>query len=102
MERFDTFPQCAECLFSLAKEFPAMDELDDPDLQSELEPSAARILQHAEERGLTSPQAANLILRAVSRITSKEDPYASLGTWVRSSHCVARKASSTGQEPRSH
>lgn len=76
MNRFDSFPQCAECLLSLARESPAVAELEDARLRSEVEASAVRILRHAEEKGLTSPQAANLILRDVRRITSRDDPYA--------------------------
>ena len=78
MNRFASFPQCAECLLSLARESPAVAEIGDPRLRSKVEDSAARILKEAEEKGLTSPQAANLILRAVRRITSKDDPYAAL------------------------
>ncbi len=78
MNRFDSFPQCAECLLSLARNSPSAAEIEDPNVRSELEASAVRILRHAEEEGLTSPQAANLILRAVRRVTSKDDPYASL------------------------
>ena len=41
---------------------PGRGGIQDPRLRSEVEDSAARILKEAEEKGLTSPQAANLIL----------------------------------------
>lgn len=75
MERFEPFPQCADCLLSLAKKSPAVAELEDPRLRKEVEASAVRILRHAEEEGLTSPQTANLILRDIRRITSRDDPF---------------------------
>jgi len=75
MKSLGSFPQCADCLASLARKSPAVAELDDPSIQSEVEASTARIIRDAERKGLTSPQTANLILRDIRRITSKEDPY---------------------------
>lgn len=76
MKRFDSFPQCAECLLSLAIDSPAVSGIEDARLRSEVEASAHRSLRHAKEQGLTSPQTANLILRDIRRITSREDPFA--------------------------
>jgi hypothetical protein len=75
MNRFESFPQCARCLLSLAKESPAVAELQDARLRSQVEASAVRIIRESEEKNLTSPQAGNLILREVRRLTSKDDPY---------------------------
>ena len=69
------FPQCLDCLFDLARTAAEMAAGSDPQVKARAEEAAAAVLAQAETSGLTSPEVANRMLRAMRRETGVADPY---------------------------
>ncbi|HUT70634.1 MAG TPA: ARMT1-like domain-containing protein [Desulfatiglandales bacterium] len=76
MEPFKPFPQCVDCLMDLAKQAATMAGGHDSRLLADSKAAARSILADAEQRGLTSPEAANRILREIKRRSGASDLYA--------------------------
>ncbi len=76
MEPFKPFPQCVDCLMDLAQQAATQVAGEDAQFVVEAEAVAREILIDAERRGLTSPEAANRILREIKRRSRVSDPYA--------------------------
>jgi uncharacterized protein with ATP-grasp and redox domains len=75
-EPLQPFPQCMDCLVSLARSAAVLAADGNPRLQAEAEAAAREILEGARGSGLSSPDLANRILRAVGRLSDVPDPYA--------------------------
>ena len=76
MEPFKPFPQCTDCLMGLARQAAAQASGDNSNFLSQAEAVTREILSDAEQRGLTSPDAGNRILREVRIRSGVSDPYA--------------------------
>lgn len=76
MQPFKPFPQCVDCLMDLTQQAATQVAGQDPHFRTEAEAVAREILIDAERRGLTSPEAANRILREIKRRSGVSDPYA--------------------------
>lgn len=70
------FPGCRDCLLDLAHTAAQMTAGRDRPTMSRAEESARKALEAAEGAGLTSPEAANRMLRKIREITGVYDPYA--------------------------
>jgi uncharacterized protein with ATP-grasp and redox domains len=76
MEPLPIFPQCVDCLMSLARDLPVPNQKDHPGLETEAEKRAARIIEEGREKKLGSPEIAKLIVREVIQLTGIPDPFA--------------------------
>jgi len=76
VEPFKPFPQCTDCLMGLARQAAAQASGDNSNFLSQAEAVTREILSDAEQRGLTSPDAGNRILREVRIRSGVSDPYA--------------------------
>ena len=76
MEPFKPFPQCADCLMDLAQQAALMAGPHDNRLLADSKTAARSIIADAEQRGLTSPETANKILREIKRRSGASDLYA--------------------------
>lgn len=76
MQTLETFPQCADCLMSLARSASRLAAGADRALAMKAEAHAQRILRDVKDMGLSSPQIASRILREVQELTGVSDPYA--------------------------
>jgi len=66
------FPECDECLMGMVRDL--VDGADEQ-LRAEIDHVALEILEEAHKVGVTSPVAANQILRQIKRISGVTDPY---------------------------
>ena len=76
MEPFKPFPQCVNCLMDLARQAATQVAGEDDQFLAETGSIAREILIDAEKKGMTSPEAANRILREIKRRSGVSDPYA--------------------------
>jgi uncharacterized protein with ATP-grasp and redox domains len=76
MKALEPFPQCVDCLMSLAKNAARLAAGRDTELATKAEANAQKILRNVKDMGLSSPQIANRIIRAVQHLTGVFDPYA--------------------------
>ena len=75
MEPLQPFPQCVDCLMSLAQSSAALADSGDKAFQGEVESVARRILEANSHSGLSSPQLAKMILKEIRRLSGVADPY---------------------------
>ena len=75
MEPFKATRQCADCLMGLARQAAAQARGDDSSFLLQTEAVAREILADVEQKGLTSPDAGNRILREVRIRSGVSDPY---------------------------
>jgi len=75
MKGLQPFPQCVDCLMSLAKNAAHLAAEGDPDLATKAEATARKILKDVKDTGLSSPQIANRIIKEVQHLTGVSDPY---------------------------
>jgi len=80
VEPFKPFPQCVDCLMGLAHQAATQVAEGNADFVSEAEGLAREILSDAGRKGMTSPEAANCILREIERRSGVSDPYAGFKT----------------------
>jgi uncharacterized protein with ATP-grasp and redox domains len=73
---FKPSPQCADCLMGLARQAAGQASGHDQRFVLQTEVMAREILADAEQRGLTSPDVGNKILREVRMRSGVSDPYA--------------------------
>ena len=73
-EKPPTFPECRECLAGLARDTAAV-AAGEESLRRKAEDAAIQVLETSLNSGLSSPEIANLIQQAISRITGNGDPY---------------------------
>lgn len=76
MELLQAFPQCADCLMGMAQQAADLAAGNDPDLRARAESAARDIIGHARDQNLTSPEAANQILRKIRHLSGVSDPFA--------------------------
>jgi uncharacterized protein with ATP-grasp and redox domains len=70
------FPQCGDCLMSLARSLALLSQTDQRGVEAEAEKRAARIIEDGRGKNLNPPEIAKLILREVIQLTGISDPYA--------------------------
>ncbi|KMY67531.1 hypothetical protein AAU61_11985 [Desulfocarbo indianensis] len=70
------FPQCRDCLASLAVGSAKAAAGDDAELETRIKWAARRVLAQSLEEGLRSPAIATRMLREVRRLSGVDDPYA--------------------------
>jgi uncharacterized protein with ATP-grasp and redox domains len=75
MEPLNPFPQCVDCLMSLAQKSAELAEGDNPRLRAEARSVALEIFEHAKDAGLNSPEVGNRILRKIKQLSGSSDPY---------------------------
>jgi damage-control phosphatase, subfamily I len=75
VEPFKPSRQCAECLMGLARQAAVQARGDDSSFLLQTEAVAREILAEAEQKGLTSPDVGNRILREVRIRSGVSDPY---------------------------
>ncbi|UCH07975.1 MAG: DUF89 family protein [Deltaproteobacteria bacterium] len=75
MEPFKPSRQCSDCLMGLARQAAAQARGDDSSFLLQTEAVAREILAEAEQKGLTSPDVGNRILREVRIRSGVSDPY---------------------------
>ncbi|MBT8366203.1 MAG: DUF89 family protein [Deltaproteobacteria bacterium] len=75
MKPLQPIPQCADCLLSLAKDVVTLAAPGKLDLLEKAEHITRDILEDAGNKGSSSPQIANRILRKIRQITKIDDPY---------------------------
>ena len=73
--RLEPFPQCLDCLYGLTDAAAGFAAGDDEALRQEATAAGRRILAENQDSGLTSPEAANLVIREIKRLTGAVDPY---------------------------
>jgi len=71
-----TFPQCTECLMGMTHQAVDLIAGNDPGLRARAESVAREILTDAKRKNLTSPEAANQILRKIRHLSGISDPFA--------------------------
>ncbi len=76
MELLQAFPQCADCLMGMAQQVTDLAAANDPDLPARAGSAAREIIGHARDLNLTSPEAANQILRKIRYLSGVSDPFA--------------------------
>jgi uncharacterized protein with ATP-grasp and redox domains len=76
VEPFKPSRQCADCLMGLARQAAAQARGDDSSFLLQTEAVTREILADAEQKGLTSPDVGNRILREVRFRSGVSDPYA--------------------------
>jgi len=76
MKLLQTFPQCTECLMGMTRQVADLVAGNDPGLRARAESVAREIIGHATDRNLTSPEAANQILREIRHLSGVSDPFA--------------------------
>ena len=74
IEPFQPIPQCAECLQKLVRSSIELTGETNSTLISRLENEAEEILEGSRDRGMSSPQIANLILRRIRQASGVYDP----------------------------
>ena len=75
IQLLNPFPQCEDCLMSLARSSVVLSQPQNSHLLSEAEKRAGEILEDSKGKGLTSPAIANKILKEVTRLSGVPDPY---------------------------
>lgn len=70
-----TYPQCADCIISLANTAAEMTAPGDPAFARDADIMARKILEEAKATGASAPQAANKILNHIRKRTGVFDPY---------------------------
>lgn len=75
MKMLKTYPQCAECIISLANTVAEMTAPGDPVFAHDAEIMARKILEESKAKGSNAPQAANKILNNIRELTGVFDPY---------------------------
>jgi uncharacterized protein with ATP-grasp and redox domains len=75
VEALNPFPQCVECLTSLAQGSAKLAAGDNPRLKAEARSVAIDIFEHAKDAGLNSPEVGNRILRKIKQLSGSVDPY---------------------------
>ena len=75
IQPLNPFPQCEDCLMSLARNSLVLSQPQNAHLLSEAERRAGKIIEESKGRGLTSPEIANKILKEVTRLSGVPDPY---------------------------
>lgn len=76
MQERPQFPQCKDCLISLAGSAAQAAVGDDAAQEAAVEQAAKRILRQGMDQGLRSPAIASRMLAEVRRLTGVDDPYA--------------------------
>jgi damage-control phosphatase, subfamily I len=76
MELLRTFTQCADCLMGMTHQVADLVAGDDANLRTQAESIAHEIIGYARDQNLTSPEAANQILRKIRRLSGVSDPFA--------------------------
>jgi uncharacterized protein with ATP-grasp and redox domains len=76
MELLQAFPQCADCLMGMTRQVADLIAGNDPDLRARTGSVAREIIGHARDLNLTSPEAANQILRKIRHLSGVSDPFA--------------------------
>ena len=74
IQLLNPFPQCEDCLMSLARSSVVLSQPQNSHLLSEAEKRAG--VEESKGKGLTSPAIANKILKEVTRLLGVPDPYA--------------------------
>ncbi|MBU2547102.1 MAG: DUF89 family protein [Proteobacteria bacterium] len=69
------FPECGTCLTGLARMAAELVAGEDSDLRTRAERAARDALDREACSGLTSPEVANRMLRAMARVTGVADPF---------------------------
>ncbi|MBU0514549.1 MAG: DUF89 family protein [Proteobacteria bacterium] len=67
-------PECGSCLRDLAHQAAVLAAAD-PDLRARAEAEATAAFEPAVERGLTSPEVANIMYRRIRRVSGTDDPF---------------------------
>ena len=75
IQPLNPFPQCEDCLMSLARHSLVLSQPQNSRLLSEAEKIAGGIIEESKDKGLTSPAIANKILKEVTRLSGVPDPY---------------------------
>ena len=75
IQPINPFPQCEECLRSLARSSLVLGRPENADLLSEAEKKAGEIIEKSKDQGLTSPEIANRILDEVTHLSGVPDPF---------------------------
>ena len=75
MEPLNPFPQCIDCLTSLALKSTELAEGDNPFLKENARSVALEIFEHAKDAGLNSPEVGNRILSKIKQLSGSTDPY---------------------------
>lgn len=68
-------PDCGSCLRDLAHQASVLAAAADPALQARAEAEATAAFDPAVERGLTSPEVANIMYRHIRRVSGTDDPF---------------------------
>ncbi len=68
-------PDCGSCLRDLAHQASVLAAAEDPALQARAEAEATAAFDPAVERGLTSPEVANIMYRHIRRVSGTDDPF---------------------------
>lgn len=76
MKLLQTFPQCTECLMGMTRQVADLVAWNDPGSRARADSAALEIIGHATDKNLTSPEAANQILREIRRLSGVSDPFA--------------------------
>lgn len=76
MELLQAFPQCADCLMGMTQQVADLAVGNDHDFQARAGSVALEIIGHARDQNLTSPEAANQILRKIRHLSGVSDPFA--------------------------
>lgn len=76
MELLQAFPQCTDCLMGMTQQVADLAAGNDPYLRAQAESAARDIIGHARDLNLTSPEAANQILRKIRHLSGVSDPFA--------------------------
>jgi uncharacterized protein with ATP-grasp and redox domains len=71
-----SFPQCTDCLMGMTRQAADLVAGNDPGFRARAESVAREIIGHATDRNLTSPEAANQILRKIRHLSGVSDPFA--------------------------
>jgi uncharacterized protein with ATP-grasp and redox domains len=75
VESLNPFPQCVDCLTSLALKSAELAAGDTPRLKENARSVALEIFEHAKNAGLNSPEVSNRILRKIKQLSGSTDPY---------------------------
>ncbi|MFH1139739.1 MAG: ARMT1-like domain-containing protein [Pseudomonadota bacterium] len=69
------FPGCRDCLWGLARTAAQLGANHDPRVRADAEKAGLAALDASLQGNLSSPEAANIMLRAIKRVTGTPDPY---------------------------
>jgi uncharacterized protein with ATP-grasp and redox domains len=68
-------PDCRDCLWGLAHQAAVMAAGGDASLEARAEAAARQAFEPAVSAGLTSPEVANVMYRAIRRVSGVDDPF---------------------------